>query len=125
MTQGRNCSVTFDPRGKRDRQGVELSILLTLQCTLDMFVINVFSSITMKNPALRQEPRFEPAAVIPLKQEDSMLTWLESEGRLIPRETKNTALTEEEDPEMDTLMSIDDRDDDDDFSKDEPDNLDD
>ena len=81
--------------------------------------------MTMQNPALRQEPRFEPAAVIPLKQEDSMLTWLESEGRLIPRETQNTALTEEEDPEMDTLMSIDDREDDDDFSKNEPDNLDD
>ncbi|MGV2830246.1 DUF3134 domain-containing protein [Myxosarcina sp. GI1(2024)] len=40
----------------------------------------------MKNPALLQEPRYEPAIVIPLKQEASLLDWLQASGRLIPRE---------------------------------------
>ncbi|ELS02427.1 Protein of unknown function (DUF3134) [Xenococcus sp. PCC 7305] len=39
-----------------------------------------------KNPALSQEARFEPAIVIPLKQQASLLDWLESNNRLIPRE---------------------------------------
>ncbi len=39
-----------------------------------------------KNPALSQEARFEPAIVIPLKQKASLLDWLESNNRLIPRE---------------------------------------
>ncbi|MGK7892611.1 MAG: DUF3134 domain-containing protein [Xenococcus sp. (in: cyanobacteria)] len=38
------------------------------------------------NPALSQEARFEPAIVIPLKQKASLLDWLESNNRLIPRE---------------------------------------
>lgn len=38
------------------------------------------------NPALSQEARFEPAIVIPLKQTASLLDWLESNKRLIPRE---------------------------------------
>lgn len=41
----------------------------------------------MHNPALRQESRYEPASVIPLKQEYSLIEWLESNNRLIPRET--------------------------------------
>ena len=40
----------------------------------------------VNNPALSQEPRFEPAVVIPLKQKASLLDWLESNNRLIPRE---------------------------------------
>ena len=40
----------------------------------------------IKNPALSQEARFEPAIVIPLKQKASLLDWLESNNRLIPRE---------------------------------------
>ncbi len=40
----------------------------------------------MKNPALLQEARYEPAIVIPLKQEASLLDWLKASGRLIPRE---------------------------------------
>ncbi|MEM9541027.1 MAG: DUF3134 domain-containing protein [Cyanobacteria bacterium P01_E01_bin.42] len=80
--------------------------------------------MTVYNPALRQEPRFEPAAVIPLKQEDSMLTWLQSEGRLILRETQEASATDEEDPDLEGLMSIDNTDDDDDFGADEPEDLD-
>ena len=40
----------------------------------------------INNPALSQEARFEPAIVIPLKQKASLLDWLESNNRLIPRE---------------------------------------
>ncbi len=40
----------------------------------------------INNPALSQEARFEPAIVIPLKQQASLLDWLESNNRLIPRE---------------------------------------
>ena len=39
-----------------------------------------------KNPALSQEPRYEPAVVIALKQKASLLDWLEANNRLIPRE---------------------------------------
>jgi hypothetical protein len=40
----------------------------------------------MSLPSLRQEPRYEPAAVIPLKKDSSLLDWLEATGRLIKRE---------------------------------------
>lgn len=42
------------------------------------------------NPALTQESRYEPAQVIPLKQDSSLLDWLESNGRLMHRETQET-----------------------------------
>jgi Protein of unknown function (DUF3134) len=42
----------------------------------------------MKNPALRKEKRYEPALVIPLKQDGSLLDWLEANNRIIYREEK-------------------------------------
>jgi hypothetical protein len=57
----------------------------------------------MKNPALHQETRYEPASVIPLKQDSSLLDWLESNGRLIPREDQEPEDTEEEE-ELAELM---------------------
>jgi hypothetical protein len=55
----------------------------------------------MKNPALRKEKRYEPAPVIPLKQDGSLLDWLEANNRIIYREEKedkiiNLDLSEEE-----------------------------
>ncbi|AFY75840.1 MAG: DUF3134 domain-containing protein [Hydrococcus sp. C42_A2020_068] len=41
----------------------------------------------MHNPSLRQEPRYEPASVIPLKKDSSLIDWLKATGRLIERET--------------------------------------
>lgn len=38
------------------------------------------------NPSLREEPRSQRAAVIPVQQESSILDWLESTGRLLARE---------------------------------------
>jgi len=42
----------------------------------------------MKNPALRKEKRYEPAPVIPLKQEGSILEWLGSNNKIMYREEK-------------------------------------
>jgi hypothetical protein len=68
-----------------------------------------------KNPALSQEPRYEPAIVIPLKQEASLLDWLEANNRLIPREVQE--------PEKASLDSPDDVDEllenEEDFSEDD------
>ncbi|MBE9043282.1 DUF3134 domain-containing protein [Pleurocapsales cyanobacterium LEGE 10410] len=62
-----------------------------------------------KNPALVQEPRYEPAIVIPLKQEASLLDWLKANDRLIPRETVETEKVKAED-DLDVLMDGDEED---------------
>ncbi len=66
-----------------------------------------------KNPALVQEARYEPAIVIPLKQEASLLDWLKANNRLIPREPLETEKVKTED-DLDILMDGDDEDFDDD-----------
>lgn len=70
----------------------------------------------MYNPSLRQEPRYEPAAVIPLKQDSSLIDWLVSNGRIIPREIEETVDLLQDDAEISELMDVDDHvyDDDDD-----------
>ena len=67
-----------------------------------------------KNPALVQEPRYEPAIVIPLKQEASLLDWLKANDRLIAREQSEqiVAVHTEDDLELESLMDTDDDDDD-------------
>lgn len=83
----------------------------------------------MKNPALRQEKRYEPAPVIPLKQEGSLLEWLESNNRIIYREEKEekvillpasedeeiSELIDGEDDDFDTDLDGNDLDEDDDL----------
>lgn len=82
----------------------------------------------MKNPALRKEKRYEPAPVIPLKQDGSLLDWLEANNRIIYREeiahrfidptlTEEEEITdlidaEEEEFDPDDLTDLDDIDDD-------------
>ncbi len=61
----------------------------------------------MLNSPLREAPRNQRAAVIPLKQESSLLDWLNSSGRLISRTVHEQELSEEEE-EIETLMSADD-----------------
>lgn len=61
-----------------------------------------------KNPALVQEPRYEPAIVIPLKQEASLLDWLKASNRLIPREVVETTEKVKADDDLDVLMDGDD-----------------
>lgn len=67
-----------------------------------------------KNPALVQEPRYEPAIVIPLKQEASLLDWLKANDRLIAREPSEQVaiVSTEDDLELESLMDTDDDDDD-------------
>ncbi|NJL02015.1 MAG: DUF3134 family protein [Spirulinaceae cyanobacterium RM2_2_10] len=76
-----------------------------------------------KNPALSQESRYEPAAVIPLKRGGSLLSWLETNGRLLPREvveTSEPALDEAAEEEIAGLMGVSaDDDDSDDFESDD------
>jgi hypothetical protein len=67
-----------------------------------------------KNPALVQEPRYEPAIVIPLKQEASLLDWLKANDRLIPREQMETEKIKS-DEDLDVLMDGED----DDFDEDD------
>lgn len=78
------------------------------------------------NPALTQELRYEPAQVIPLKQETSLLDWLESNNRLIPRETTSPVddSSSEEDEEISELMDADDSDYDGDYDSDDDDDED-
>jgi len=57
-----------------------------------------------KNPALVQEARYEPAIVIPLKQEASLLDWLKANNRLIPREPVEKVEKVKSDDDLDVLM---------------------
>ncbi len=61
-----------------------------------------------KNRALRQEPRYEPAAVIPLNPEPSLMDWLKMNNRLIPREVEEIANKIDDDREILQLMDAED-----------------
>lgn len=50
----------------------------------------------MLNSPLREEPRNQRAAVIPLKQESSLLDWLKSNSRLIARDVHEPDFQDEE-----------------------------
>jgi Protein of unknown function (DUF3134) len=42
------------------------------------------------NPALKEQPRKEPAPVIAVQRDTSILEWLEAQGRLIERDDKDS-----------------------------------
>ncbi|MFE4105247.1 DUF3134 domain-containing protein [Almyronema epifaneia] len=71
------------------------------------------------NPSLRQIPRDQPAAVIPLQQNASILDWLEKSGRLIARDPVEVVKSEADNEEITDLMGNDDS-----FEEDEDDDLD-
>lgn len=60
------------------------------------------------NPSLREEPRNQRAAVIPLKQESSILDWLENSGRLLAREGSDIDYLQDEGEDISDLMGGDD-----------------
>ncbi len=60
------------------------------------------------NPSLREEPREQRAAVIPLKQESSILDWLENTGRLLARDNAEVDYLDDEGEELNDLMAGDD-----------------
>jgi hypothetical protein len=73
----------------------------------------------MYNPSLREEPREQLADVIPVRQETSLLDWLEANNRLLAREVQDDPFLEDE-QEISELMGVDDSayDDDDDLDDD-------
>lgn len=80
------------------------------QIILSEYSLKLFDcNMERKNPALVQEPRYEPAIVIPLKQEASLLDWLKANNRLIPREPVETEKVKSDD-DLDVLMDGDDDD---------------
>jgi Protein of unknown function (DUF3134) len=80
----------------------------------------------MLNSPLREAPRNQRAAVIPLKQETSLLDWLSASGRLIARDNQEQEVGGPGEEEISDFLggedSIygDDLDDDDDVTVDEP-----
>ncbi|MBD2358478.1 DUF3134 domain-containing protein [Tolypothrix sp. FACHB-123] len=75
----------------------------------------------MLNSPLREEPRNQRAAVIPLKQETSLLDWLQASGRIIARDVHEPDFLEDEEEISEFLGGEDgigdyDLDDDDDVS---------
>jgi hypothetical protein len=76
----------------------------------------------MRNPALHQQSRKQPASVIPIQRDASILDWLEGTGRLLARENSELELSTDEDEEINALMAGEDNsfdiDDDDDDSLD-------
>ncbi|MFM7449320.1 MAG: DUF3134 domain-containing protein [Leptolyngbyaceae cyanobacterium] len=74
------------------------------------------------NPSLREEPRNQRAAVIPVNRDASILDWLESTGRLLARDSSEIDYLLEEEEEISELMGSDDSfdlDDDDDTDLDD------
>ncbi|KYC38505.1 hypothetical protein WA1_35540 [Scytonema hofmannii PCC 7110] len=61
----------------------------------------------MLNSPLREEPRNRRAPVIPLKQESSLLDWLQTNGRLIARDVHEPDYSDEEE-EISEFLSTDD-----------------
>ncbi|KZL50726.1 hypothetical protein A2T98_06125 [Nodularia spumigena CENA596] len=50
----------------------------------------------MLNSPLSEEPRNQRAPVIPLKQESSMMDWLQTQGRLVARNIQETEFSQQE-----------------------------
>ena len=83
--------------------------------------------MTEYNPSVKQIPRKQHAMVIPERGDSSILRWLESTGRLIPREPVEGMRDEADSEEISDLMGSDDAsfDDSDDSSDDDDDESDD
>lgn len=61
----------------------------------------------MYNNSLREEPREQLAEVIPVKQETSLLDWLEANDRLIARDVQDDPFRDDEE-EIAGLMDVED-----------------
>ncbi|WP_088241706.1 DUF3134 domain-containing protein [Calothrix rhizosoleniae] len=76
----------------------------------------------MLNSPLREAPRNQRADIIPVKQESSLLDWLKSSNRLIPRDVHEKQTSEEEE-DVESMLGVEDGIgyDDDDFDDEEGD----
>jgi Protein of unknown function (DUF3134) len=72
--------------------------------TLDLDTLDNFI-----NPALKQQPRYEPAPVIAVQRDTSILEWLEAQGRLIDRDERDPAISALDQPNLDEELFEDDR----------------
>jgi hypothetical protein len=61
----------------------------------------------MLNSPLREVPRNQRADVIPLKQESSLLDWLQTNGRIVARNVHEPDFQDDEE-EIDSLMGVED-----------------
>jgi hypothetical protein len=48
---------------------------------------------TFYNPALKEQARQEPAPVIAVQRDTSILEWLEAQGRLLDRDDKDSSFS--------------------------------
>jgi hypothetical protein len=62
----------------------------------------------MLNSSLREEPRSQRAGVISSRHESSLLDWLESSGRMIPRDTQETEYPPDDEEEISGLIDVED-----------------
>jgi hypothetical protein len=76
----------------------------TMPDSLDLEALDSFV-----NPALKQQPRYEPAPVIAVQRNTSILEWLESQGRLIERDERDPAISAIDQPNLDEELFEDDR----------------
>ncbi|HLO86559.1 MAG TPA: DUF3134 domain-containing protein [Nostocaceae cyanobacterium] len=58
----------------------------------------------MLNSPLREVPRNQRASVIPIKQETSILDWLQSSGRLIARDVHEPDFSDEQEEEISDFL---------------------
>jgi hypothetical protein len=63
---------------------------------------------TFVNPALKQQPRYEPAPVIAVQRNTSILEWLEAQGRLIDRDERDPAVSALDQPNLEEELFEDD-----------------
>jgi len=60
------------------------------------------------NPSLLLIPRHEPADVISAQRDSSLVNWLESSGRMLPRDSVESDKYTEEEAEISALIAVDD-----------------
>ena len=75
-----------------------------------MELIDLTMSETFNNPALKQQPRYQPAPVIAVQRNTSILEWLEAQGRLIERDDRDPAVSALDQPNVEDELFEDDRD---------------
>ena len=64
--------------------------------------------VILYNPSLRLIPRHEPADVISTQRESSLVDWLETLGKMLPRDPSELEKYTEEEEEISELIAVDD-----------------
>ncbi|MEB3340252.1 DUF3134 family protein, partial [Okeania sp.] len=78
-------------------------------------------TVKLYNPSLLMRPRYEPADVISAERDSSLVDWLESSGRMLPRDPVESEKYTEEEEEISDLIAVDDNFNDDDVLDDNAD----